>query len=160
LFALLVEDVDFDAGFVHIRPNPYYPERKSRHSVRRVPLWSQLRELLVPHVGDRASGLLFHLHGQPLGGVRGSLACLFGRAEIEKPAGKEWHLFRHTYTAMRLQTLDNGAPVALWTVVRELGHGSVTMIEQTYGHLLEVRHRLPVVEYRPLKVAREEARTA
>ena len=40
------------------------------------------------------------------------------------------------------------------------GHGSLTLIEKTYGHLLEVRQRLPVVEYRPLEVVREEARTA
>jgi integrase len=161
LFALQVGDVDFDAGFVHIRPNPYYPERKSRHAVRRVPLWPQLRGLLVPHVGQRASGLLFHLSdGRPLRQLRGALDRLFERAEITRPAGKAWHLFRHTYTAMRLQTLDGGAPVALWTVTRELGHGSVTMIERTYGHLLDVRQRLPVVEYRPVKVEQEEARTA
>ena len=62
---------------------------------------------------------------------------------------------------MRLQTLDGDAPVSLWTVKTELGHGSVDMIERTYGHLLEARQRLPVVEYRPVKLADgREARTA
>ena len=157
LFALLVDDVDFDASYVHVRPNRYYPERKSRHAIRRMPLWPQLRGLLVPHVGDRTSGLLFqHRDGRPLRGVRDAIVRAFERAGLEKPTGKEWHLFRHTYTGMRLQTTDNGMPVSPWTVKTELGHGSLTLIESTYGHLLEVRHRLPVVEYRPLEVVREE----
>jgi hypothetical protein len=32
-------------------------------------------------------------------------------------------MFRHTYASSRLQTVDRGAPVALWTVEPELGHG-------------------------------------
>ena len=31
-------------------------------------------------------------------------------------------VYRHTYTAARLQTLDHGAPVSIYTVSRELGH--------------------------------------
>ena len=56
--------------------------------------------------------------------------------------------FRHTYATARLQTTDRGAPVAAWTVAKELGHTSTAMIESTYGHLGEVRHRSDVVEYR------------
>jgi len=162
LFALLVGDVDFDAGVVYFRPNAHYADRKSRHAVRKVPLWPQLRAILVPVVGDRAPGsLLFPARdGGMLTDVREALAQVFARAKLPKPAGRAWHLFRHTYTALRLQTLDNGAPVSLWTVAKELGHGTVTMIERTYGHLLETRERLPVVEYRPLKLAGQQARTA
>jgi hypothetical protein len=54
--------------------------------------------------------------GHPLHDARGSLDAAFAKAELQRPAGKAWHLFRHTYTAMRLQTLDHGAPVSLWTV--------------------------------------------
>ena len=162
LLALLVGDVDFDAGVVHFRPNAHYGDRKSRHAVRKVPLWPQLRAILVPVAGDQApGGLLFPARdGGPLTDVREALAQAFTRAKVAKPAGKAWHLFRHTYTALRLQTLDNGAPVSLWTVTKELGHGSVTMIERTYGHLLETRERLPVVEYRPLKLEGRKARSA
>ncbi len=45
------------------------------------------------------------------------------------------HQLRHTYTAARIQTLDRGRPVALYTVARELGHRSLNMIEDRYGHL-------------------------
>lgn len=57
-------------------------------------------------------------------------------------------MFRHTYCAARLQTLDGGAPVSPFTVSRELGHGSKDMVERVYGHLGAVRYRAEVVEYR------------
>jgi integrase len=57
-------------------------------------------------------------------------------------------MFRHTYASSRLQTVDRGAPVALWTVEQELGHGSGDMIREVYGHLGSTRHRAEVVEYR------------
>ncbi len=57
-------------------------------------------------------------------------------------------VFRHTFTAARLQTLDHGAPVSLYTVSRELGHGSEEMVRRVYAHLGTVRHRSEVVEYR------------
>jgi hypothetical protein len=48
----------------------------------------------------------------------------------------------------RLQTLDRGAPVSLYTVSRELGHGSEEMVRRVHAHLGSVRHRSEVVEYR------------
>lgn len=63
------------------------------------------------------------------------------------------------YAAARLQTLDHGAPVSPYTVMRELGHRSIELIEKTYGHLLNARQRSKFVEYReaevrPIDVAR------
>jgi integrase len=57
-------------------------------------------------------------------------------------------VFRHTFTAARLQTLDRGAPVSLCTVSRELGHGSEEMVQRVYAHLGNGRHRSEVVEFR------------
>jgi len=57
-------------------------------------------------------------------------------------------MFRHTYCAARLQTTDQGAPVSIYTVAQELGHGSEAMIRRVYGHLGHMRHRVEVVEYR------------
>jgi integrase len=56
-------------------------------------------------------------------------------------------VFRHTYCATRLQTLDNGAPVSPFTVAKELGHGGTALVERVYGHLGQFRHRSEVVEY-------------
>jgi hypothetical protein len=55
---------------------------------------------------------------------------------------------RHTYCAPRLQTLDSGAPVSLFTAAREMGHGGNSLVRRIYGHLGEVRHRAEAVEYR------------
>jgi hypothetical protein len=57
-------------------------------------------------------------------------------------------IFRHTYTAARLQTLDHSAPISLYTVSRELGHGSEDMVRRVYSHLDSFRHRSEVIEYR------------
>ena len=55
---------------------------------------------------------------------------------------------RVSWTAARLQTLDQGAPVSFYTVSRELGHGSEEMVKRVYAHLGTIRHRSEVVEFR------------
>ena len=57
-------------------------------------------------------------------------------------------MFRHTYCAARLQTLDRGAPVSPYPVGKELGHGGTSMVERVYSHLGQVRHRSELVEFR------------
>ena len=71
-----------------------------------------------------------------------------GRSVQRPPKGIRHRIFRHTYAATRPQTLDRGAPVSLYTVSRELGHGSEDMVRRVYAHLGTVRHRSEVVEYR------------
>ena len=82
--------------------------------------------------------------------VRWQLDMILERAKVTKHV--TLHTCRHTYTAMRLQTLDHGQPVSPFTVMRELRHSSIGLIEKTYGHLLNVRHRAEVVEYREADV--------
>jgi integrase len=50
-------------------------------------------------------------------------------------------ILRHTYTAARLQTLDRGQPISMYTVARELGHTDTRMIRSIYGHLGQFRSR-------------------
>jgi hypothetical protein len=57
-------------------------------------------------------------------------------------------LFRHTYCAARLQTLDAGAPVSIYTVAREFGHQSDEMVRRVCAPLGSTRHRADEVEYR------------
>ena len=57
-------------------------------------------------------------------------------------------MFRHTYCAARLQTLDRGAPVSEYTVSRELGHGGPSLVRRVYGHLGQIRRRGETVAYR------------
>ena len=42
-------------------------------------------------------------------------------------------MFRHTYISARIQTTHSGAPVAAFTVAREVGHSSTAMIERCMG---------------------------
>lgn len=78
---------------------------------------------------------------------RGTLDRVAVRAGWKKGEIRS-RMFRHTYCAARLQTLDGGAPISPFTVSRELGHGSGAMVERIYSHLGAIRHRSESVEYR------------
>jgi integrase len=120
-----------------------------------VPLWPQLEEILRAYVfGVRltlAGSLLFPAFAGGGEAMLTDTRKLLDR--VAKRAG--WkkgeircRLFRHTYCAARLQTLDHGAPVSIYTVSRELGHGSEDMVRRVYAHLGEIRHRAEAVEFR------------
>jgi integrase len=79
---------------------------------------------------------------------RGALDRIAMRAGFAKGQVRT-KAFRHSYASARLQTLDGGDPVAIWTVSKELGHGSEVMLKTIYGHLGQVRHRAEHVEFRP-----------
>jgi hypothetical protein len=78
------------------------------------------------------------------------------RKQMDKVAGTAgWQpgeirtkIFRHTYCAARLQSLDRGFPISTYTVARELGHGGESLIKRVYGHLGQVRHRSEHAEFR------------
>lgn len=116
-------------------------------------LWPQLEAILKDYLREsaRVGGLLFP--SPRLGGAgmvtdfRKALDAVAERAGW-KAGEVRSKTFRHTYCAARLQTLDNGAPVSIYTVSRELGHGGESLVKRVYGHLGEVRHRSEVVEYR------------
>lgn len=151
VLGLEVEDVSFDRKRVTFRPN----ERrrlKTRSSRRSVPLWPQLEEILREYVfggsGPPPDGLLFpspRTYGI-ISDTRKALDTIAERAKLGETV--RLHKLRHTYATARLQTVDGGQPVAMWTVAKELGHSSTRLIEERYGHLGEVRHRSEVVEFR------------
>ncbi len=154
VLGLELEDVSFDRRTVTFRPNDWR-RLKTRTSWRVIPLWPQLEALLRAWVfGPRlemAGRLLFPSFASgreaPLSETRRLLDRIARR--IGWKAGEIRHrIFRHSYTAARLQTLDRGAPVSLYTVSRELGHGSEDMVRRVYSHPGTVRHRAEVVEFR------------
>jgi integrase len=152
VLGLEVKDVSFDRKTVTFRPN----ERRSlktRTSHRTVPLWPQLEEILRPYVfsatAPRGEGLLFPSDrgGGMIWDLRKALDAIARSAGWE--AGEiRTRVFRHTYCATRLQTLDRGAPVSPWVVSREMGHGGRSLVDRVYGHLGDVRHRSETVEFR------------
>jgi integrase len=153
VLGLAVDDVSFDRRTVTFRPHPWR-RLKTATSHRTVPLWPQLEEILREYVfgGEGPRGrLLFPSNRtekeQPIQDVRKALDAVGERAGWN--AGEiRTKMFRHTYCAARLQTLDRGAPVSPFTVARELGHGGQSLVDRVYGHLGDMRQRGEVVEYR------------
>ncbi len=164
VLGLEVDDVSFDRNTITFRPNAWR-RLKTEKSHRSVPLWPQLEKILRAYVFERPpSRLLFPSYrtGEEsmLVDVRklldrvteraGTIYLLDrdGRRRKAEPTEIRTKAFRHTYITARLQTLDGGRPVSPWTVAREVGHSGTDMIERTYGHLGENRHRARAVEYR------------
>ncbi len=153
VLGLEMDDVSFDRRTVTFRPNNWR-RLKTSTSFRSVPLFPQLEEILRLWVFgvDRPPGkLLFPSYRTG----REAMATDFRKlldAVAERAGWKAGEIrskmFRHTYCAARLQTLDQGAPVSIYTVARELGHGGDSMVKRVYGHLGSVRHRAEAVEYR------------
>ncbi len=151
VLGLEVSDVSFDRKTVTFRPNTWR-RLKTASSFRTVPLWPQLEEILRLYVFDRPPSRLlfpsyFARHEAMVTDFRKPLDLVAARVGW-KPGEITPKQFRHTYTAARLQTLDQGAPVSVYTVAKELGHGGESMVRRVYGHLGTVRHRSDVVEYR------------
>ena len=154
VLGLLVDDVSFDRKAIRFRTNEFR-RLKTRGSDRTVTLWPQLEEILRAHLVELerdggAGKLLFSSlradREQPLTDWRRMLDAVAVRAGWE-PGEIRSKMFRHSYAAARLQTLDHGAPVSVYTVSRELGHASTTMVQKVYAHLGEIRHRAEVVEF-------------
>lgn len=151
VLGLEVADLSLDRSVVTFRPNAWR-RLKTATSHRSVPLWPQLREVLEGYLAERPpSRLLFPSYRKG----EEAMVTDFHKLLDVVAARAGWKageirskMFRHTYCAARLQTLDRGAPVSVYTVGREMGHGGDSMVKQVYGHLGEVRHRAEVVEYR------------
>ena len=162
VLGLEIDDVNPKRKTVTFRPNAWR-RLKTKKSARTLRLMPQLEEILRDYLPQRmrmsdvqgpdntAGKLLFPSFrtGQPamLTDVRKLLDA------VAKLAG--WKageitpkMFRHTFISARIQTTENGAPIAAFQVAKEVGHTSTAMIEKVYGHLGQVRHRSKYVEYR------------
>ena len=166
VLGLDVDDVSFDRGLVRFRPNAHRG-LKTQTSLRPVPLWPQLREILQVWMfgGDqpRTGGLLFPAtSGGLIGDLRKSLDAmgkLCGMDEGEVRTRR----FRHTYCSARLQTVQRilkpgrkpddddsfeYVEVSKFQVQKEMGHGGGQLVDRIYGHAQRNPHRSDVVEYR------------
>ncbi len=166
VMGLDVDDVSFDRSLVRFRPNAHRG-LKAQTSVRAVPLWPQLRDILQDWLygGEtpRTSGLLFPA---PSGGVvrdiRKSLDAAARLSGME--AGEvRTRRFRHTYCSARLQTVQRilkpgrepddpdaweYVEVARFQVQKEMGHGGGQLVDRIYGHAQGSPYRSDVLEYR------------
>ena len=164
VLGLNVKDVSFDRALIYFRPNTHRG-LKTRTSVRAVPLWPQLREILQRHVFERGnvSGLLFpSATGSMIGDLRKSLDAMGALCGME-PREVRTRAFRHTYCSTRLATLQrilkpgmDAADPAAWDYVevsrfqvqKEMGHGGAQLVDRIYGHAQRLPYRSEVVDYR------------
>jgi len=143
----------FDRKTVTFRPNAWR-RLKTATSLRVIPLWPQLEAILRRYIFNTKrppSQLLFPSFRTGAEAMLTDFRKLLSAvaSHVGWKAGEiTAKVFRHTYCAARLQTLDGGAPVSVYTVARELGHGGDAMVKRVYGHLGAVRHRAAAVEYR------------
>ena len=151
VLGLEVADVSLDRGVVTFRPNRWR-RLKTSTSHRSVPLWPQLRTILEGYLTERPpSQLLFPSYRTGEEAMVTDFHKLLDAVAVWagwKAGEIRSKRFRHTYCAARLQTLDQGAPVSVYTVAREMGHGGESMVRRVYGYLGQVRHRAEAVEYR------------
>lgn len=150
---LELEDLSFDRRTITFRPNRWR-RLKTQTSHRAVPMWPQLETILREYVFGGSGAprrLVFPAPRVPqeqmITDFRKALDAVATRVGW-KTGEIRSKMFRHTYCAARLQTLDRGAPVSEFTVAKELGHGGFQLVRKVYGHLGTVRHRSEVVEYR------------
>ena len=161
-----VDDESFDRGVVRFRPNAHRG-LKTQTSVRTVPLWPQLREILQEWMyggeAPRTSGLLFPA---PSGGmvrdIRKSLDAIAKLSGMEAGRGQDATL-RHTYCSARLQNVQRilkpgrepddpdgweYVEVARFPGSERDGHGGGQLVDRIYGHAQGSPYRSDVVEYR------------
>lgn len=150
VLGLEVGDINLQRNTVTFRPHAHR-RLKTLTSHRTIPLQPQLKEILRAHLREHGivGGLLFPspVRGGMIVDLRKQLDGVAERAAWQE-AEIRTKVFRHTYCAARLQTLDGGAPISPYTVAREMGHGGMALVNRVYGHLGTVRHRSEHVEFR------------
>jgi len=140
LKALRDEDVDLAAGVLHVQRSwdkiegPIEP--KSRAGVRKVPIVAALRVYLAAHrLRIRRGGLFFGEGGAPFkaDAVRSRAAKLWKSAGLE-PIG--FHEARHSYASLAIAAGVNAKALSTY-----MGHSSITITLDRYGHLMPGNER-------------------
>lgn len=138
-------DIDLIEDFVWFRPNGTRENvNKSRGAARRVPLWSQLKGILLEYLAGP-----FVPTGRSLFDGGSSTTWMNRIAEeLGWPRNLvRLGVFRVTYASARVQTLDNGAPISIWTVQQEMGHATIEMLKDVYVRIGTIRRRGTEVAY-------------
>ncbi len=164
LFALDWEHIKWDEGIIQVRRELYwqfgkYHDRKpgdrtfmfippkSKKSIRDIDMSPELRKHLRElYLKGGRKGLVFSTsEGAPLipdNVVKRNFAAALEKAEEKRaeaklpPIGKvRWHDLRHTYGSLKLDQGEN-----IYYVMRQMGHSSIQVTIDVYGHQIEKRN--------------------
>jgi integrase len=157
LLGLLVRDLDFVNGTVHLRANDYRKLKRKSHA-RQVDMWPGLRATLERFLAEsgRTEGLLFPiLDAKGNEKMRHSFAKQFDR--VLRRAGLAHraispHTLRHTFTSFMLLTTirtrsGTEAVRSTWDVAQLLGHKSDKLVRDTYAHIVDRREYLNSLDF-------------
>jgi integrase len=136
LLALRWQDVDLDAGTLRVErsytPGDGYRPPKSRKGVRTVPVGPTLAGVLREHrlLSGRREGLVFGRHeGSPLdsGKLQDRADAAWNAKRLTRVTP---HVCRHLYVSLMA-----AAGVRIDVLSRFMGHSSITVTIDRYGHL-------------------------
>lgn len=124
LFSLRWDDVDFEAGNVHVRGS------KTRESNRIVPITPDFRLRLLEMKGRAQTPFIIKYDGQPLKSVKRSLRTAVRRAGVTYNVRP--YDVRHLFATVML---TGGADLAAVSAL--LGHATINTTQASYYHLLK-----------------------
>lgn len=136
LMALRWEDIDLAVGVIRVErawddKARVFVEPKSRAGRRRVPIAAVLRDILVEHkLISRGELVISRAYGRaPFdGGVAARAQRVWKRAGLESIT---MHEARHTFASLMIAAGVNARALATY-----MGHASVTITYDRYGHLM------------------------
>lgn len=158
ILGLQVEDIDFANEKVHIEPNRWRTLKRRWHS-RSVTLWPPLARTLRAYLAETGltSGLLFPTRDRDGNvtmrhSVSTQMARVVERAQLDGDDEVTPHTFRHTYTAMMLQTyivLPDGTRIVRGAidVKTSLGHRSTRLVDLVYSHVMKAPRYMDSLSY-------------
>jgi integrase len=149
-------DVDLDAGELHMRwawcnRTKQRTAPKTNAAIRTAPIVGELRRVLLEHrlLTGRRTGRVVERAG---GGVESGDSLAWRAENASKDAGLErltMHAARHTYASLMIL-----ARVPITALSRFMGHTSITVTVDRYGHLYPAERQAAVTAFDALFDAR------
>lgn len=144
LSALTWHDIDFKAKKIHVNKSIYknvLQKPKTSHSIRKVDMIDSLAQVLKEHRNNSVLGeyVFWGQNGTPLSGDAtlwrhfNSIITKCGLKDIT------FHSCRHTFGAL---LIAKNVPIKY--IQRQLGHSTIKMTMDTYGHLMPETHEQAV----------------